>query len=116
MPSELLMSLIVAAVLLWYLVRALCQMRSERIYSPIFVWREASEAGWSEWTDLDHVPPSTDYATVLTAVRNRAHDRATAVQFASVVQPTGAPAYTLRVLFTSPVREAAHDRTRAATR
>jgi hypothetical protein len=116
LPDELCLSVIVAAVLLWYLVRTLCQMRSERTHSPVFVWREASAAGWSDWMDLDDVSPSTDYAAVLTTVRDRAHDGATAVQFASVVQPSDAPAYTLRVLFMSAVREPAHDRTLATTR
>jgi hypothetical protein len=91
-------------------------MRTERTYSPIFVWREASESGWSDWMDLEDVSPSAEYASVLTVVRDRARDGATAVQFASVVQPTDAPAYTLRVLFMSAIREPAHDRALATTR
>jgi hypothetical protein len=42
---------------------------------------------------------------VLAAARDRTSAVATAVQFAIVVHPAGAPGYTLRVTFVSAVRE-----------
>ncbi|MGH3642229.1 MAG: hypothetical protein ACRDUX_24730 [Mycobacterium sp.] len=116
MADVLCLPVIAAAVLLWYLACALCQLRSEAAHTPIFVWREASETTWSDWIELEGVSPSADYATVLTAVRGEAHAYAVAVQFASVVRPPDAPDFTLRVLFTSAVREPSHDRTLAITR
>lgn len=103
--------MVAVAALSWCLWLALCQRRSDRSYSPTLVWREASYAGWSEWVDLEDVSPSAEYSDVLAAVREKAHPGVTAVQFASVVRPRGAPDYTLRVLFMSGVREPAPDRT-----
>jgi hypothetical protein len=116
MPEELCLPLIVAAFLLWYLARALRQVQSDRAHAPTLVWRQAWKAGWSDWTVLQAVSPSTDYATILTAIRNEAHPGVTAVQFATVAQSAGAPDHTLRVLFMSAVREPEHDRGHAITR
>jgi hypothetical protein len=116
MPDELYLPLIAATVLLWYLVCALRQRHDERSADPMFVWREATATGWSEWCDLTAVPTSTDYTGVLAAVRAHASRHATAVQFASVVHPADAPDYTLRVLFVSAVREPSPDRPLAPTR
>jgi hypothetical protein len=110
MFEDLGLPLIAAAVLLWYLVCALWQRHDEKPAEPMFVWREATATGWSEWRDLIAVPASTDYTGVLAAVRAHASRHATAVQFASVVHPADAPDYTLRVLFVSAVREPSPDR------
>jgi hypothetical protein len=116
MADVLCLPVIAAAVLVWYLACALCQLRSESTPTPTFVWREASQTTWSDWIELEGVSPSADYATVLAAVRGEAHAAAAAVQFASVVRPPDAPDFTLRVLFTSAVREPSHDRTLTTTR
>jgi hypothetical protein len=105
MPEELTLPIIAAAILLWYLVCALRQGRTERSNEPTLVWREARVGGWSEWHELTAIGPPADYTSVLSAVRANASPAATAVQFASVVQPADAPDYTLRVLFMSAVRE-----------
>ena len=105
MSDELTLPIIAAVVLLWYLVCALRQGRTERSTEPTLVWREATIHGWSEWRALNAVAPSADYTTVLSAVRVNATPDATAVQFATVVQPADAPAYTLRVLFLSAVQQ-----------
>jgi len=105
MPEELTLPIIAAAILLWYLVCALRQRRTERSNEPTLVWREARVSGWSEWHELTAIGPTADYTSVLSAVRASASPDATAVQFASVVQPADAPDYTLRVLFMSTVRE-----------
>ena len=105
MPDELTLPLIAAGMLLWYLVCALRQRRTERSNVPVLVWREARVGGWSDWHELTALAPSADYTSVLSAVRASATPDATAVQFASVVQPADAPDYTLRVLFMSAVRE-----------
>ena len=110
MLEDLGLPLIAAAVLLWYLVRALGQRWTDRSADPTLVWREATSTGWSEWRDLTAVPASTDYAGVLAAVRAQASRHATAIQYASVVHPRDAPEYTLRVLFVSAVRETSSDR------
>lgn len=115
MSEELTLPLIAAAALFWYLLCALCQWRTERSAEPMLLWREATAAGWSAWHELNAVAPSADYATVLDAVRARVTEGATAVQFASVVQPADAPDYTLRVLFMSAVREAGPERVPATT-
>jgi hypothetical protein len=109
MSEELTLPIIAAGVLLWYLVCALRQWRTERRSiepEPAVVWREAGVGGWSDWHELADADPSDDYDRVLAAVRANANPGATAVQFATVVQAPGAPAYTLRVLFLSAVREA----------
>ncbi|MET0451115.1 MAG: hypothetical protein ABW137_04705 [Mycobacterium sp.] len=111
MADELCLPLIAGAALLWYLVCALRQLRTERSERPTFVWREASASGWSEWVELEDVSPTADYADVLSAVRDEAHPGTTAVQFALVVAPVDAPDYTLRVIFMSEVRESSHDLT-----
>lgn len=100
---------VAAAVLLWYLACALRQLRIEHPPAPRFVWREADDTGWSGWTDLRALAPDADPATVLAAVRQAAHAGVAAVQFASVVRPSDAPDYTLRVLNTSAVFEPTHD-------
>jgi hypothetical protein len=105
MPEELRWPAVAAAVLLWYLVCALRQLRSEKALLPIVVWRDATEHGWSEWIELNGVPATDGYDAMLAAVRDRADASATAVQFAIVVQPDDAPDYTLRVTFMSSVRE-----------
>jgi hypothetical protein len=108
MSEDLALPITAAGVLLWYLVCALRQRRTERSIEPepTVVWREAGVGGWSDWYELTDVDPSTHYDGLLSAVRANANPGATAVQFAAVVQPAGAPAYTLRVLFLSAVREA----------
>ena len=108
MSEDLTLPIIAAGVLLWYLVCALRQWRTEASIEPepTVVWREAGVGGWSDWYELTAVDPSADYDGVLSTVRANANPGATAVQFATVVQPAGAPAYTLRVLFMSAVREA----------
>jgi len=108
MSEDLTLPIIAVGVLLWCLVCALRQWRTERWIEPepTVVWREAGVGGWSDWYELTDVDPSADYDGVLSAVRVNANPGATAVQFAAVVQPAGAPAYTLRVLFMSAVREA----------
>ena len=109
MSEDLTLPIVAAGVLLWWLVCALRQWRTERRSiepEPTVVWREAGVGGWSDWYELTDADPSTDYDGVLSAVRANANPGATAVQFATVVQPVGAPAYTLRVLFMSAVREA----------
>lgn len=105
MSEHLGLSVIVAAALLWCLVYAVWQTHSERAYGPTVVWREATERGWSEWTDLDDVAASAGYDAVLHEVRVRASADASAVQFAVVTHPDDAPGHTLRVLFTSAVQE-----------
>jgi hypothetical protein len=108
MSDDLTLPLIAAGVLLWYLVCALRQWRTERRAiepEPTLVWREARVGGWSGWYELTDVSPSADYDCVLSAVRATASLDATAVQFATVVQPADAPAYTLRVLFMSAVQQ-----------
>lgn len=108
MSEDLTLPILAAGVLLWYLVVALRQWRAERLTiepQPMLVWREARTDGWSDWNELTDVDPSTDYDGVLSAVRAAATPGATAVQFATIVHPAGAPAYTLRVLFLSAVRE-----------
>jgi hypothetical protein len=81
------------------------QWNTDRAAVPTLLWREAGYSGWSDWHELTTVAPSADYSTVLSAVRANAAPDATAVQFASVVRPSDAPAYTQRVLFMSAVRE-----------
>jgi hypothetical protein len=108
MSEDLTLPIIAAGVLLWYLVCALRQRRTERPSiepKPTLVWREARVGGWSDWYELTDVSPSADYDGALSAVRANAGPDATAVQFATVVQPAGAPAYTLRVLFLSAVQQ-----------
>jgi hypothetical protein len=105
MPEELRWPALAAAVLLWYLVCALRQLRSERATSPIVLWREATEHGWSAWIELDGVSATDGYDAILATVRDRAGAMATAVQFAIVAQPDDAPDYTLRATFVSAVRE-----------
>lgn len=105
MPDELCLPILAAAVLLWYLACALRQMRTQRIVLPHVVWRESTTAGWTEWTDLSGVFASAGYDAILAAVRDRADASAVGVQFAIVTQPADAPAFTLRVLFMSAVRE-----------
>ncbi|MCW2557105.1 MAG: hypothetical protein JWP55_1069 [Mycobacterium sp.] len=115
MSEDLTLPIIAAGVLLWYLLCAVRQWRAERRSiepEPTVQWREARVGGWSEWYELTDVDPSTDYDGILSAVRAAAAAAATAVQFATVVQPADAPAYTLRVLFMSAVRER-HETTRA---
>jgi hypothetical protein len=116
MPEDLMLPMIAAAVLFWYLVCALRQWRTERPAEPRLLWREATVSGWSQWHELTDVAPSAEYAGVLETVRVNASADATAVQFASVVQPVDAPDFTLRVLFMSAVREAAGDRDFATTK
>jgi len=107
MSEDLTLPIIAVGVLLWYLVCALRQWRTERSIEPepTVVWREAGVGGWSDWYELTDVDPSADYDGVLSAVRADASPDATAVQFATVVQPADAPAYTLRVLFLSAVQQ-----------
>ena len=108
MSEDLTLPIIAAGVLLWYLVCAVRQWRTERRAiepEPTVLWREARVGGWSDWYELTDVTPSADYDGVLSTVRANATPGATAVQFATVVQPADAPAYTLRVLFMSEVRE-----------
>lgn len=105
MPDDIHLPLLAAAVLIWYLVCALRQLRSERGEEPRVVWREATLRGWSTWADLPTMPTSGGYDEMLAAVREHATATATAVQFAVVAHPAGAPDYTLRVLFLSAVRE-----------
>jgi hypothetical protein len=107
MSDDLTLPIIAAGVLLWYLVCALRQWRTERSIEPepTVVWREAGVGGWSDWYELTDVDPSADYDGVLSAVRANANPGGTAVQFAAVVKPAGAPAYTLRVLFMSAVQQ-----------
>jgi hypothetical protein len=107
MSEDLTLPIIAAGVLLWYLVCALRQWRTERRSiepKPIVVFREAGAGGWSDWYEVTDVNPSADYDGVLSTVRANANPGATAVQFATVVQPADAPAYTLRVLFMSAVQ------------
>lgn len=115
MPGDLHLPLLAAVALVWYLVCALRQTRAERAASPNVVWREATDAGWSDWTDLPGLSGSSSYDVMLAAVRMGATADATAVQFAVVVQPDGAPDFTLRVLFMSEVRERAVGRPTALT-
>jgi hypothetical protein len=118
MSEDLTLPIIAAGVLLWYLVCALRQWRTERRSiepEPTVLWREARVGGWSDWYELTEVDASTDYDGVLSAVQATASPAATAVQFATVVQPSDAPAYTLRVLFMSAVREP-RETTSAVTR
>jgi hypothetical protein len=105
MPEELTLPAIAAVLLLWYLVVSVRQWHTDRSARPTLLWREARFSGWSDWQELTTVAPSADYSTVLSAVRAEAAPDATAVQFATVVHPADAPAYTLRVLFMSAVRE-----------
>jgi hypothetical protein len=105
MPDELCLPILVGAMLLWYLACTLCQMRITPVASPHVVWREATTAGWTEWSGLTDVPASAGYDAILDAVRSRADAGAVGVQFAIVTQPDDAPAFTLRVLFMSAVRE-----------
>jgi hypothetical protein len=108
MSEDLTLPIIAAGVLLWYLVCALRQWRTDRHTiepKPTLLWREARVGGWSDWYELTGVDPATDYDGVLSAVRATATPGATAVQFATVVKPAGAPEYTLRVLFMSAVQE-----------
>jgi hypothetical protein len=104
-PDEIHLPLLAAAVLIWYLVCALRQARAERADGPSVVWREATAHGWTEWSELPDVSASACYDDVLTAVREHAAPASSAVQFAVVAHPAGAPEYTLRVLFMSEVRE-----------
>lgn len=105
MPDELCLPILAGAILLWYLICSLRQMRSDRVALPAVVWREATAAGWTEWIDLDELTASAGYDAILGAVRERADAAATGVQFAIVARPAEAPAFTLRVLFMSEVRE-----------
>ncbi|KAA0083357.1 hypothetical protein CIW52_13125 [Mycolicibacterium sp. P9-64] len=108
MSEDVTLPILAAGVLLWYLVCALRQWRTEKRAiepEPTLLWREAGVGGWSDWYELTGVDPATDYDGVLSAVRATATPGATAVQFATVIQPAGAPAYTHRVLFMSAVRE-----------
>ena len=105
MPEELRLPLLAAAVLIWYLVCAVRQSRSEQATSPVVVWREATDRGWSDWTEMDDVSASVSYDAMLATARERATAAATAVQFAVVAHPDDAPDYTLRVLFMSAVCE-----------
>ena len=105
MPEELLWPAVAAAVLCWYLVCALRQMRSKKTTSPKVVWRQATEHGWSEWIKLDGVSATDGYDAMLAGARHCAFPTATAVQFAIVVHPVDAPDYTLRATFVSAVRE-----------
>ena len=116
MPEELLWPAVAAAMLCWYLVCALRQLRSEKPTSPKVVWRQVTEHGWSEWIRLDGVSATDGYDAMLAGARARACPSATAVQFAIVVHPVDAPDYTLRATFVSAVREpvAGRDISRAA--
>lgn len=105
MPDELCLPILAAAVLLWYLVCALRQVRDEHIDGLKVVWREAGAAGWTDWADLDAVPASAGYDAILCAVREHAESDSTGVHFAIVTHPADAPAFTLRVVFMSAVRE-----------
>jgi len=105
MPEELHLPLLAAAVLIWYLVCAVRQLRSEQVTSPVVVWREATERGWSEWNEMDDVSAAVSHDAMLAAARDRATAAATTVQFAVVAHPDDAPDYTLRVLFMSAVCE-----------
>ena len=67
--------MVAVAALSWCLWLALRQRRDDRSDSPTFVWREASDAGWSEWADLEGVSPSAEYSDVLAAVRDPTPDR-----------------------------------------
>jgi hypothetical protein len=116
MLEELTLPVIAAAVLLWCLVCAVRQWRTAPSAEPTLIWREKGVGGWSEWRELKTLAPSAEYATVLTAVRTNASPAATAVQFASVVHPAGAPDYTLRVLYVSAAREPRRDHTLAMTK
>jgi hypothetical protein len=109
MLDDLYLPVIAIVVLCCCLVCALSQLRSDQSHGPTLLWRQASDDGWSDWTALTGVSSAADYAGVLEAVRDAAGDDAIAVQFAFVVQPPGAPEYTLRVLFISDVREPDHD-------
>ncbi|MET0475253.1 MAG: hypothetical protein ABW001_11515 [Mycobacterium sp.] len=111
MFDDVCLPMVAMAALSCCLWLALRQRRGERSDTPTMVWREASNAGSSEWIDLDEVSPSAAYSDVLAAVRRAAHPGVSAVQFASVVRPQGAPDHTLRVLFMSGVRDPAPDRT-----
>jgi hypothetical protein len=113
MAEDLYLPVIAVAALAWCLWLALCQRQTDRSHTPVLVWREASDAGFSEWKDLDGVPSTAEYSDVLAAVRRAAHPGVSAVQFASVVRPPDAPDYTLRVLFMSGVREPGPERTSA---
>jgi hypothetical protein len=73
MPEELTLPIIAVAVLLWYLVCALRQCRTERSNEPTLVWREARVSGWSEWHELTAIGPTADYTSVLSAVRASAN-------------------------------------------
>ena len=48
MLEDLYLPVLAAVVLLWYLVCAVRQLRSEKPSSPKVVWREATALGWSE--------------------------------------------------------------------
>jgi hypothetical protein len=110
MPEEIRLPVIAAALLVWGLVCALSQRRADTSAEPRLVWRQATANGWSDWHDLEGISASAEYSAVLREVRERASDDATAVQFACVAHPAGAPGYTLRVLFMSGVRTAGPDR------
>lgn len=105
MPEDIHLPLLAAAVLIWYLVCALRQAKSERADTSAVVWREAATHAWTDWTELQDVSPSASYDVMLAAVREHAATTSTAVQFAVVAHPADAPDYTLRVLFMSEVRE-----------
>lgn len=115
MPEDIHLPLLAAAVLIWYLVCALRQARTERSDTPAVVWREATEHGWTEWTELPSVATTVGYDAMLVAVRERAEVTSSAVQFAVVAHPAGDPDYTLRVLFMSEVRERFEGRDLALT-
>jgi hypothetical protein len=115
MLEDLYLPVLAAVVLLWYLVCAVRQLRSEKASSPKVVWREATALGWSEWIKLDGVPATAGYDAMLAAARDRASAVATAVQFAIVVRPDDAPDYTLRVTFVSAVCESVGGRDLVST-
>ena len=105
MPEDIHLPLLAAAVLVWYLVCALRQLRSDRSTAPVVVWREATAHGWTEWSESTDLSASDGYDEILEKVRGHAAATSSAVQFALVAHPVGAPDYTLRVLFMSEVRQ-----------
>ena len=105
MSEELRLPVFAAAVLLWYLMRSLRQLRSEQRTSPTVVWRETAGRGWSDWSELVGVSPKTTHDSIFGTVCDLAHATATAVQFAVIAHPDDAPDYTVQVLFMSDARE-----------
>jgi hypothetical protein len=62
MPEELRLPVLAAAVLLWYLVRSLRQLRSEQRTSPTVVWREtAAMATAVQFAVIAHPDDAPDY-------------------------------------------------------